>query len=668
MTGAKARFGTTLLLFLLLVLSASESTSNTMGLSKYNDIQDARPSSASAAEIGIFQSSNYTNFGSIVINSDSELSQFITQNGFSGNGTAESPYIISGLNISGIRMSNTRKHVAISDSMISGTLSDIGYWAFISFYNVSNIYISRNIIALPDDQNFTAKGIDVSQSSNLELDGNILRNIGEAISLFDSHNISISNCEIYALYTAIRITNTYNSQVTNTTLLSYGSYGSSAITISNSEDITILNASINNSFRSLQLLVVNKIRVIGFTATIAENVFSGVQDIIFIEVSGANNTLLSNLEIKDDRPYSTDPEEWRKSTGIFAHDGFLNNFTVTNSTFEGVRKSVEMARNRGNDVRFVDTLFSNVMLALGIWFNYADFGDILVSGCTFVNISEWESVRIDQEGYPSIHNITITQNLFLTPTTRRVEIMAQNIQDILVYRNNFFTRYGQSSPARDLWYFYSSVNIRISENYYADMMGIDSDGDGYFDDPYLSGIYTDLKPAIKPWPSPSFPFIYQEPDFQSPTGYTFFKKGERLRIIWYHAVDTYGTNYYYNLLWKNVDTKEEGIITENITTNYFDWNLASASPGKYYLILQVANPANGSEEPVSQIHSSYFFIEETYSSGQETEPTNDYYDVSDTSSDNSTVPTLPIPLGSMEVLMIMAQTLFLIPIIVRYKK
>ena len=199
------------------------------------------------------------------------------------------------------------------------------------------------------------------------------------------------------------------------------------------------------------------------------------------------------------------------------------------------------------------------------------------------------------------------------------------------------------------------------------MRGIDSDGDGYFDDPYLYGTYTDLKPAIKPWPSPSFPFIYQEPDFQSPTTYSSFQKGEVLRVTWYHAVDTYGTNYHYNLSWKNVDTKEEGIIAENITTNYFDWNLTRASPGKYYLILQVTNPANGSEEPVSQIHSSHFFTEEIYSE-QKTEPTNDYYDVSDTGSDNSTVPTLPIPLGSMEVLIITAQTLFLIPIIVGYKK
>ncbi len=664
MKGDKVLTGTLLLLGLLV-------TTQVAGTGVNEDLHVAGKSIIQIEKQSLSQISNYTTYGTMIINNDTDLEQIALIQGFTGNGTREHPYVITGFNFSGIHIANTRKHIIIANNSVSAPLTSIGLNSFLQLSNVSNVAIHGNIIALPGYNDTTASGIQITQSSNVTINRNSIHGVSKGVYVTYSNNTIISENWITTRSNNIHVFASTHITIRNNTLTSLDFLSMRfSILIENSAQTNILETIIENSPQGLRLVNVDRIFTNGFKMITWSSITT--IPITSVEVVSANNTILSGFNLQDQRFGPNQQQPYDISRGFFIHGGYLSNFTITNSTINGMANAVEFAGNSGQDVFVKNIVITNSIKAVVVMSNNPDFTRITVSGCTFMNITDWESVRIDQQSGAPISDVRIVGNMFLTPTTYRVEIFTWNIQDVFIFRNNFFTQYGLSTGFDDgLWAFINTSNVTVAENYYQHIKAEDLNNDGYYDTYYTREGYVDSFPATMPWPSESFPILYLDAEFKKPQSYDIYYNGQVIDILWYPAADTHGTPYVYNLLWKNHDTNVEGTISEFIMDTYFLWKIQSMQRGVYSLILEIVNSSNTTV--VSRIESVTFSIEEqTITTYSETHTGSSNYGDQTSSQSESieepTIPSLEIPVGGSDLFVIPLLTIVLAPILRRYRK
>ncbi len=155
-------------------------------------------------------------FQPIAIHSNRELVDFMEENGFSGNGTVEEPYMIKGLVIWSnglspcISIENTDLHVVISSCEFHSNISESIHiansrnimledsafygWDGISIYDGENVKIKENTFETE------SSGMEISSSESIALENNTMARAGNityrAIHLFLSDDIRMSGNHI----------------------------------------------------------------------------------------------------------------------------------------------------------------------------------------------------------------------------------------------------------------------------------------------------------------------------------------------------------------------------------------------------------------------------------------------------------------------------------------
>ncbi|OLS22692.1 MAG: hypothetical protein HeimC3_29660 [Candidatus Heimdallarchaeota archaeon LC_3] len=149
----------------------------------------------------VFENVKFLQDSPIIINSDSDF----LSHGFSGNGTKNDPYLIEGLNLSGfgplITIDGISSNFKVKNNFFTATGSD-------------------------------TKAISIVSTQNGQIENNSFRNFDLAVSIFESHKITITDNTIFfdSLenefgQTGISIFNSNNTLVLRNTLLNYSFIG-----------------------------------------------------------------------------------------------------------------------------------------------------------------------------------------------------------------------------------------------------------------------------------------------------------------------------------------------------------------------------------------------------------------------------------------------------------
>ena len=137
--------------------------------------------------------------GPISINSDQELLDTASREGWPGDGSPDNPIIIRGLEIDAeggpfaLYLGNTTLHVVVEDCTLLGASSEYYYWgAGLILHNVSNFSIKNSEIR------DSHKGVIVHFSSGVNIRGLRIGAERKGILLDRSDEISLNNIEVFS--------------------------------------------------------------------------------------------------------------------------------------------------------------------------------------------------------------------------------------------------------------------------------------------------------------------------------------------------------------------------------------------------------------------------------------------------------------------------------------
>ncbi|MCE7737600.1 MAG: right-handed parallel beta-helix repeat-containing protein [Candidatus Heimdallarchaeota archaeon] len=125
----------------------------------------------------------------IIINGNPDFIGQASTNGWDGDGSSSTPYLLNNLSLvvggasDGISISNTDVHFILSNSLIT----DVTGWSAVNMNNVSNAVITRNEVA------FSGRGITINGGSNVAItDNDVHDNTVRGINLQNIQGITVS--------------------------------------------------------------------------------------------------------------------------------------------------------------------------------------------------------------------------------------------------------------------------------------------------------------------------------------------------------------------------------------------------------------------------------------------------------------------------------------------
>lgn len=374
----------------------------------------------------------------IRINSDAEFAYLAAQNGWSGNGTANNPYIISGYtidarvssgNTDGIYIGNTTVYFVIENNTISNASQNdwengypYNYGDGIMLYNVTHGIVKNNILI-----NNTNYGIAVYNSTNVTVENNILNNDSFEISYSD--NIKLVNNSGHGMgFYGVFMYYSNNVMLYNNTFKSDFGYGTYFIEIFHSKNSTFYNNTIintgiflsgnfddelsqriptNNTVNGKPVLYLKNIS--SATVTIL-NASSNPGEIILCNVS---NVKIENLTITN----TTVGAEIGYSSGIIINNcifgGNLYGICTFNSTNITVNNVSCFESFSGIEISFS----SNATIENGKFYNNSYYGiclsesDRIIIQHNLISYNKWYGVYIsDSSKYNLIFNNSFYYN------------------------------------------------------------------------------------------------------------------------------------------------------------------------------------------------------------------------------------------------------------------
>jgi len=222
-------------IFILILLCNSNTSWNYSGY----DLESVHDSGATARTIAE-ESHNYTQSDSIEVIGDDSF----TENGFSGNGTWQSPYLLENKNITtetttAIRIINTTRPFVVRSCFIVTQMDDLDFGVY--FENVTNgILDGSHVSGL-----FTRAGLYFRYCRNIQVNESLLTNCHSAIVTWGVWNLTVFNNRIIdSRFYAGLLDMIHDSTITNNTLIGnkigFGISGSSNVFV---ESNTIANGS-----------------------------------------------------------------------------------------------------------------------------------------------------------------------------------------------------------------------------------------------------------------------------------------------------------------------------------------------------------------------------------------------------------------------------------------
>ncbi len=372
----------------------------------------------------------------IRINSDAEFAYLATQNGWTGNGTVNNPYIISGYTIDarvssgnsdGIYIGNTTVYFVIENNTISNASQNdwengypYNYGDGIMLYNVTHGIIKNNVLT-----NNTDYGIAVYNSANVTVENNILNNDSFEISYSD--NIKLVNNSGHGMgFYGVFMYYSNNVMLYDNSLKSDFGYGSYFIDISYSKNSTLYNNTIvntgiflygnfddvlsqeiptNNTVNGKPVLYLKNIA--SSTATIL-NASSNPGEIILCNVS---NVKIENLTITN----TTVSAEIGYSSGIVINNCSFGKNLYGISTFNSTNITVNNVSCFNSLVGIEISSSSNTTIENGKFYNNSYYGICLyesnhnVIWQNLISYNKWYGVYIS---YSSRYNLIFNNSFY----------------------------------------------------------------------------------------------------------------------------------------------------------------------------------------------------------------------------------------------------------------
>ena len=240
----------------------------------------------------------YTSHPSIIIDGNIEFNDTAITEGWNGNGSQSNPYIIDGLEITGIgtgalvEIKNTDVHFILSNNRLIGNSETID---IIVLRIVSNGSIINNLV-----ENCQFSGIRLFRSTKNEISGNTFMNCGKAprsttqywpdisgiyLHLSDANNITDNECKKNHVF-GISLSRSSNNFVSRNNL-SQQFYGIGILDVS-IHNVISENSIVGNTHAGLSFYFVTAVYNI-----ITKNIFHSNAEALW--VSGRNNLISFNV-------------------------------------------------------------------------------------------------------------------------------------------------------------------------------------------------------------------------------------------------------------------------------------------------------------------------------------------------------------------------------------
>lgn len=325
------------------------------------------------------RSSRYNReYDNIYIREDDDLLEFVSENGFKGNGTEEDPFVIKDLKIDsspqsqyvGIYLRKTTSNLILRNLTISG------FEEGIKLIEVSNIGI--------DQCHIESSGIAISMEiceKNIIISNSEIRSCNRGILLQDSPGVNILDTMIVNCEESLEIkSNSHRANIKNVQFLK----GSSGVILDDVDDITIEDCSISN-FKSIGIEIDHGLNVLVDGCSIDNGDSIGIRthyshNITIMDSFLRNNTDCGILSSNTDRLHVYDCHFWHSSISIPSGDFEYKDIRIRNNTINGKKLVFKIKEDLGNwkfpeeigqvfcyfcnNVNISDNSFSNVLMPL----------------------------------------------------------------------------------------------------------------------------------------------------------------------------------------------------------------------------------------------------------------------------------------------------------------
>jgi hypothetical protein len=573
---------------------------------------------SSASEIIEIEAYNYTEASTLAINSDQDLVGL----SLPGNGTEVNPYIFSGYNFTSTELnqliiSNTSKHIEISDNIFRGLSSEqIG----ISLYNVSNIKIVNNSMS------------DLA--------------IGITANFTGNYNISIDNNTISDL----------NSDDFAAGIHLYGWCNISSISGNYLNNIYSENSAFGMKLNSTQLIIIDTLErntILQLNGVISHGIavyahMGGVTEII--------NILHNRINSIESSEFSSGIyfEHIRENIYITPRHGAYVDVTLMqyNNFYWIISDGRSMGVYHSFNVRVSSVLNNSFLFIGGTGYYYgclnADFGTASISltkfqGNYFYNNGKGLTLNY-HTNFDFSQNLDISDNLFVSngygliidadeSKTERATVLIEgsllihrndfmksqsyaikldsnwdtgdisgdlplNIENLLIYHNNLI----ENNPAgkSQIWE-YAIFIVDVRFNYYSDHSLVDIDPQDFIIDMayHLDSVKTDrydLYPTAILNPNditfnPIPIFTSSDPDNKNIIDIT---EKSTLQIGWEKELGYNLNPFYYNIKKRYLGTSDWVNIGVNITSKSYLWTVNEIEIGFYHLKIIAIENGTGS--------------------------------------------------------------------------
>ncbi|MHA2330545.1 MAG: right-handed parallel beta-helix repeat-containing protein [Candidatus Hodarchaeales archaeon] len=593
---------------------------NTLKTMKITDIGNKKASLTSHAPISIFSNDDFSLLG------------------FPGAGTADDPYRIEGLEITAssgtlISIIDTTAHFRISDNLLDGlSAAEHGLW----LYNVKHGTVENN-----DVLDITSNAINLAGSSNnVHVSGNTVSNNFIGIYLYGVSNnfISgnyVSDSEMLGIGVEKNFDDLSNIVAADNNIIDSN-------VVSNGFGGGIWFGHADNNTISNNILLYNDININGNHNTVINNTVSGNSG-AGICLGGANyNTLLSNylsnngdgisLEESDNNMLANNTifnnkkiEEWSgggglglggnnniissnsihdcDTIGIWTVPGTTGNTITGNTVYNNKEVGILIEASRST------TLSSNTVhgnKAQGIWVGESSVITIRYnivtsngrdSGINLYSTSDSEVTGNLVHDSPEIGilleksvNNNISHNIITRNAEHGIRLVnwrengnEKESTDNTVKYNVFYENNGDRKQALD-----GGSRNAFLNNYYSDLTGPDTNGDGIVDDPYNiegSAFNQDPAPLAKPETSVLIPLTLIYPN----RGIVLT---DTVNIQWTTYMDMASSEVTYNIYYSTDNGYSWIQLVSNLTVNSYQWDTEHVN-GTNCLIKVTAKTSEG---------------------------------------------------------------------------
>ncbi len=470
---------------------------------------------------------------------------------------------------------------SINNTLFNNTIlgSEYGIYLFYSGWN----NFSKNIFA-----NSTNYGLYIRDSENNSLKSN----------KFIMTGLYVTGIELYHYYQFILAENSVNSKN-----LIYKTDEKDKIISEESGQIILVNCS---SFEIVDQSISNT--TVGILAAYSSD----------IQIS--NNTLDNNTQFGIYLTYTNHSrlEDNNVTKCLFGIDSYLsNNNTIHNNTISDSRKNgLSVSYSDNNTITF-NRISNNLEDGLSVWgATNNTISNNSISNNHEHGISSWYSDNNTYSGniifknqedgvyirdslnttflsnliawnyyglyILSLNNCNISRNAIAH--NKNYGIHLNLVDSANISRNDFIKNnvYGSYQA-------YDSKNNNFTLNYWEDWVesGIDSNGDGIFDDPYPvagSSNNNDAHPVASP-------LYFKEPSLLFPVGGEILNKS--VLIQWKVSQDAWGQIITYSLDYSPDNGSTWTNLISGLTSTNYNWNLTLVENGVNYLVRVTANCSRG---------------------------------------------------------------------------